>query len=327
MGRDMFLGVDGGGTKTAFVLIDSEGNIRAEHQEASAYYLEIGFDPLQAMLDRGTEKTLSLAGITERDLRYAFYALPAYGEDSQVTDKFDALPAAFLGQGRFECDNDMISSWAGSMACADGINIICGTGSMAYGRFQNRGARSGGWGELFSDEGSAYWIAREGLNLFSKMSDGRANRGALHELVVRQFSLRADLDLCGHVYSTLGVQRSAVAQLSQIVGEAALLGDTQCKAIFYRAAQELAGMIFAVRRQLNVPDDIIFPVSYSGGVFASGDLLLKPFQDALLSGANKFRLVQPVFSPAIGAAIYAARRSGAPLSQRALDRLKSHFKT
>ena len=47
---------------------------------------------------------------------------------------------------------------------------------MAAGR-----ARAGGWGELFSDEGSGYWVAREGLQLFSRMSDGRAPRGQLYE--------------------------------------------------------------------------------------------------------------------------------------------------
>ena len=67
--------------------------------------------------------------------------------------------------------------------------LIAGTGSIAYGEFDGRTARAGGWGELFSDEGSAYWIAREGLKLFSRMSDGRSARGALYD-ILRQ-SLRA----------------------------------------------------------------------------------------------------------------------------------------
>ena len=74
----------------------------------------------------------------------------------------------------------MVCSWAGSLACADGISVIAGTGSMAYGEYAGRQARCGGWGELIGDEGSAYWIAREGMNLFSRMSDGRAARGPLH---------------------------------------------------------------------------------------------------------------------------------------------------
>ena len=52
----------------------------------------------------------------------------------------------------------------GSLAGEDGINVISGTGSMTYGERQGLGHRVGGWGELFGDEGSAYWVATQGLN-------------------------------------------------------------------------------------------------------------------------------------------------------------------
>ncbi len=101
---------------------------------------------------------------------------------------------------RYRCGNDMVCGWAGALAGEDGINVVCGTGSIAYGEYRGRTARSGGWGELFGDEGSAYWIAREGLTLFSRMSDGRAPRGALYEILRRHFSLQDDLDLCAAIY-------------------------------------------------------------------------------------------------------------------------------
>ena len=46
----MYLGVDGGGTKTALVLIDRDGTIRATHQAPGCYYLSIGLDALGALL-------------------------------------------------------------------------------------------------------------------------------------------------------------------------------------------------------------------------------------------------------------------------------------
>ena len=49
----MFLGVDGGGTKTAFALIDSAGRVLARHQDSSAYYIEVGMAGVAAMLARG----------------------------------------------------------------------------------------------------------------------------------------------------------------------------------------------------------------------------------------------------------------------------------
>ena len=316
----MFLGVDGGGTKTAFVLIDQAGKVRASHQEGSSYYLETGLPALQAMLERGVNATFAQAGVARSELRFAFFGLPAFGEDSAIQPQLDALPAAFLDPTQYRCDCDMICSWAGSLACRDGISVICGTGSMAYGEYQGKGVRVGGWGELFSDEGSAYWIAREGLNLFSKMSDGRATRGGLYDLMKKELALQSDLDLCGHVYNKLASQRSAVAALSQLVGDAAQRGDEQARAIFHRAAQELASMVVALRNALQVPDQVILPVSYSGGVFESGALLLDPFRQQL--DPTRFALTTPLLSPAVGAALYAANRVGHQFTAEALHQLR-----
>lgn len=316
----MFLGVDGGGTKTAFVLIDQDGRVRARHQEASSYYLEFGMDHTRAILQSGVAATLSKAGLQHDDVQFAFFGLPAYGEDSAIQPQLDALPSAFLKNGQFRCDGDMICSWAGSLACADGISVISGTGSMAYGEYAGRGARAGGWGELFSDEGSAYWIAREGLNLFSRMSDGRAAPGPLHDLMKSRFGLKQDLDLCGHVYSTLGAQRSAIAQIAQLVAEAAQLGDVRARTIFQRAAEELVEFVVAVRKTLHVPDQVTLPVSYSGGVFDNA-LLLDAFMNGLQAYPGQFRLMTPLLSPALGAALYAAKCAGCNLSPEALQQL------
>ncbi len=95
----------------------------------------------------------------------------------------DALPADVLGHDRYSCGNDMVGGWAGSLAGRDGVNVIAGTGSMAYGERGGTAHRVGGWSEVFGDEGSAYWVAVQGLNAFSRMADGRLPRGPLHALV------------------------------------------------------------------------------------------------------------------------------------------------
>ena len=40
----MFLGVDGGGTKTAYALVDADGNLRSSHVGASVDYLAAGIE-------------------------------------------------------------------------------------------------------------------------------------------------------------------------------------------------------------------------------------------------------------------------------------------
>jgi N-acetylglucosamine kinase-like BadF-type ATPase len=319
----MFLGVDGGGTKTAFALIDGAGHILALHQQGGAYYLEVGMEAAATVLRHGITQTLHKAGVKASDLQFAFVGLPAYGEDSALLRQLDALPAAALPAGRFRCGNDVVCGWAGSLGCEDGISVVAGTGSIAYGEFAGRSARSGGWGELFSDEGSAYWIAREGLNAFSRMSDGRAEPGPLRRLFRERLKLSGDLDLCAEVYGKLGAERSAVAQLAQLVFDAAMHDDGTAQAIFAKAARELARMVKAVRKSLAIPDYVTLPVSYSGGVFKSQALVLTPFERELQACAAKYVLTQPRFAPVIGAALLAAAGGGQPLDVQALAQLSA----
>jgi N-acetylglucosamine kinase-like BadF-type ATPase len=220
------------------------------------------------------------------------------------------MPAAVLPRDRYRCGNDMICSWAGSLACEDGISVIAGTGSMAYGEYQNRAARAGGWGELIGDEGSAYWIAREGMNLFSRMSDGRVERGPLHRLVIDRLQLEQDLDLCAHVYGDGAALRRTFAQFAPLIDEAARAGDKQAEAIFTRGADELVQCVLAVRRSLEVPEHIVLPVSHTGGVFSGTSLMVDAFRAALASASMPFEYRSPLHEPAVGAALYAIRLAG-----------------
>jgi N-acetylglucosamine kinase-like BadF-type ATPase len=318
----MFLGVDGGGTKTAFALIDSAGRVLARHQDSSAYYIEVGMDGVAAMLARGCEAVFAAAGVTAADVSFAFFGLPAHGEDRTVLPQLDALPRAVLGHDRYLCGNDMVCSWAGSLACADGISVIAGTGSMAYGEVAGRRARAGGWGELFSDEGSAHWIARAGLGLFSRMSDGRAPRGPLYQLVRDRLALQQDLDLCQVVYGELKGERSRIAALSRLVSEAAAQGDQQAQAIIDAAAAELAALVDAVRSALGIAAGQDVAVSCTGGLFGADGPLHTPFAQALAARGAAYRLAPPRLAPVIGAALYAARSAGTPLDAAALERLE-----
>jgi N-acetylglucosamine kinase-like BadF-type ATPase len=299
----MFLGIDGGGTKTAFVLIDSHGALQARHESTTSYHLEIGFDALRTLLHGGVQAVLQQAGVAASDVAHAFAGLPAYGEDSALLAPFDGLLAAVLP--RSTIGNDMVCSWAGSLAGADGISLVAGTGSIAYGEWMGRAARCGGWGEVFGDEGSAHWLAREVLALFSRMADCRAEPGPLLGLVREHFPLTHDLDLCREVNGNAA--RSELAQIARLATAAAHAGDVQARQLLVRAGDELAALAAGVARNLGLHGIHAVPVSYSGGVFAAGELVLGPLQAALARRLPGAVLKAPRFGPELGAALHAAR--------------------
>ncbi len=313
-----FLGVDGGGTKTGFLIVDESGRVLAELRSGSAYYPETGVNALEQMLVEGIHGALQQAALAPAQLEFAFFGLPAHGEDSRLLARLDAIAARALPAQRYRCGNDMICGWAGALAGRDGINIVAGTGSIAYGEYESRSARGGGWGELFSDEGSAHWFAREALTLFSRMSDGRADKSALYALVRTHFKLDSDLDVCGAIYGPPALARSELAALAPLVSRAARAGDAQAQAIFDAAGDELAAIVSAVRGALAVPAHVSLPVSWSGGMFSGDSLLLPAFKAALQKREGKYEFCVPRLSPAAGAALYAAKLAGAPLAPAAI---------
>ncbi|MET0717847.1 MAG: BadF/BadG/BcrA/BcrD ATPase family protein [Pseudoxanthomonas sp.] len=304
---DAFLGVDGGGSKTRFALIDADSNVLAEAQHGTTYHPQVGLDGVHEILALGVDQVLQQSGLPRSAIRYAFFGLPAYGEDSQATSMLDLIPGAVLGNNDYACDNDMVCGWAGSLACADGINIVAGTGSIGYGQRQGIAARSGGWGEAFSDEGSAYWIAAQGLNVYSRMSDGRLSKGPLHALFNEELALDHDLDICALVYGEQAYSRGEFARLSLLVAKAARLGDATAAGIYMQAGNELAQIADALRRSLGFAADETVPLSYSGGAFSAGELLLTPFEASLRIACPAFELRAPMHEPHYGAAIYAAK--------------------
>lgn len=303
----MFLGVDGGGSKTAFALIDNQGKLVAEHLAPSCYYIETGLQATRDILHNGTMQVLANAGANLHDLQFAFFGLPAYGEDSRLLKQLDQIAAHFLPQARYCCDNDMVNGWAAAFGGEDGINLIAGTGSIAYGVRQRQAARCGGWGELFSDEGSAYWIAIQGLSAFSRMSDGRQPKTALYDLFKTHFDIRQDLDMSAVVLNQWQAKRSKIASLARVVYHAAQTDDIVARHIFIRAAQELALLIDSTRQKLAYSPGESVNVSCSGGVFSAREMIMSPLRQALGQYTQHYVVHTPKYSPAIGAAHYARK--------------------
>ena len=306
-----FLGVDGGGTKTEFVCIDAAGAVVARTVTGTTYHVEIGVDEAVARLQQGIAEICGRLDIVPEALDFVFFGLPAYGEDKMIDPKLDASCGRLLGHDRYACGNDMVCGWAGSLGCEDGINIVAGTGSIAYGERQSRGARAGGWGEVIGDEGSAYWIALQGLAHFSRMSDGRASKSLLHDRISEVLALRDDLDLCQHVMGPAAMSRSKIAGLAAVVSGAAADGDEGSHAILMSAAQELAALAMAVRNVLDFPVDAKVPLSWSGGVLLQEELVRDAFA-RIINETGMFSLTEPLHAPGYGAALYARRMARAP---------------
>ena len=322
----LYLGVDGGGTTTALCVVTAEGEVVARRRAPSVSYFDDGIGLVADVLRPAVAEVCAAAGVTPGDLAYAFFGLPGYGESTADRPLLDAAPRDVLGHDRYRCGNDMVCGWAGSLGAVDGINVISGTGSMAYGERAGRQVRVGGWGELYGDEGSAYWIALRGLNAFSRMSDGRLAPGPLLDVVREHLRLASDLDLVDVMLNRWGGRRRRVAALCPLVVEAADRSDGVATEILGAAAAELATLVSCTRGRLGFGDDEAVAVSWSGGTF-NAPRVRDGFRRAYLERHPGDDLRRPLLPPDLGAALHAARLAGHPLAPAALDRLAGRAPT
>ena len=242
----------------------------------------------------------------------------SYGEIPGTESSFPAaLRAALPGCGQILIDNDSVAGWAGSLAAKPGINVVAGTGSVAYGRDpQRHGYRVGGWSLFFADEGSCSWVARQLITEFVKQSDGRRPRSAIYEEVRSALGITKDLYVSGYLQTEVRNNSALLAQLQPVALRAARRGDTSALDIYRRAAAELAETAVAIRCKLDFPVEVPVRVSYSGGLFHAGEIILQPFRKEMEQ--NGFTIEPPLYSPVIGATALAAERF---ISPAALDDL------
>jgi N-acetylglucosamine kinase-like BadF-type ATPase len=180
-----------------------------------------------------------------------------------------------------------------------GIALICGTGSLAWGRNREGAtARAGGWGYLMGDEGSAYAVALAGLQAAVRAADGRGPPTALLEGLQRELGAANPQQLVERVYAP-EMTRERLAALAKAVFDAARK-DAVALAIVNAAGEELALHIAVLCRGLGFGGGS-YPLAFAGGVILEQSSLREKVLASLARDACAPREVVQVTEPVRGA--------------------------
>lgn len=319
---NIYLGVDGGGTKTKFLMCDERGTYLASSVQPTCHYLQCGLDGVTQVMKNGLQACLSQAQFQEADIRSVFVACAGYGDIEQDNPKIEAAVKKAFSAFPYVIGNDTENALAGSLAGKPGINVIAGTGSIGLGKDEaGNMMRCGGWHHFFGgDEGSAYWIACKLILHFTRQSDGREPKTALYAYIKDYYHFTHDSDILTLTIDTYQYDRTKIAAMSQHVYELANMQDPVALQIFKDAAKELSDMIISIYHGLSFTSSSI-PISYSGGVFKSGDYILKPLQD-YLSVLPSFTLHSPILPPDGGSVLLAMKQDGCMINQDIISNVK-----
>lgn len=295
------VGVDGGGSKTAFSAMEIDSGKQIRMSSSSICPQDHGLD--------GYEKVLADAFCRMRIQRAEVAAMcigvPCFGEYEGTDEQILERTRRLFPNAKLRCENDAFVGFAGAFGLKPGINVVSGTGAIAYGVDpQGNVGRSNGWHPDFSDEGSGAWLGRACLGLFVKQADGRVKPGRLLTIFREALNICTEMDAIAYYQANCYNNRTELAKMQKILSQAAREGDLSAKQLYKQAAGELADSVRAVYDKLYFPDQVM--VSYSGGVFRSGEVLLGDFREFLRREVPGSRLVKPMCAPEDGALLAAA---------------------
>ncbi len=289
------IGIDGGGSKTRFVLYDEDEDVinRVDLEEASNYHL-VGLERAQNVFKKGI------------DLVSKGEAFDAIGAGLSGVDRpkdLERIKTIFktLGFADVVIANDGITALWGATG-GTGILMISGTGSIVIGR-NEKGTivRAGGWGYAIDEVCGGYWFVNRATIAALRFNDGIGHATTLVRRLQEFFNLENIGDVIYLYY--LDFDKSKVASAAKIVIEEAENGDEVSLMILKEGIEMAMKMIGIVNKKCDFEDH--FTLSYTGGLFNSSYFKLR-FVNAFEAYFPQGRFIEPRFDASIGAAMMAA---------------------
>jgi N-acetylmuramic acid 6-phosphate etherase len=287
---ERILGVEGGGTKTAWALV-VDGKILESGKLPSSNFRLTPSDQLMKIL-QALPREVDRAGI--------FLAGCGTEEDRTSLIKLarTVWPKAQIIDGS---DRD-----AGMAACLrgrDGIVVNAGTGSSVTGRRGGHVEKAGGWGHILGDSGGAYFVSIRALRLILREYDLRRGERKFAAHILSALALNNFDELVRWAQTA---DKTEIAALAPVVFRAADDGDNAAQEIINAGATVLAQFAAAValRLELHAPE-----VRLMGGLFENRHSYVAAFREVLEPKIPKARIALIDSAPEIGAAWLATNGS------------------
>ncbi len=302
--RGMYLGVDGGGTKTAVVVAEYQPEqglvVRSRVEGHSSNLQAVGWDRAIEGLGKWVQEACAQAGGSPEELDGACFCLAGLSGPRQrqtlrawLADSGVACPCHIATDAHLLLAAAHPSDGA-PVRPLEGIGLIAGTGSIALGMRGGKTYRAGGWGYLLGDEGSAFWLGRHLLELACRIADGRGGPEAVLQAVQQFAAVERPHELTGWVYGAAD-PRLRIASVGPLVF--ALNDIPEVQPMVEAGATALADLVRCVARRSGYSGDD-YPLVVSGGVLVHQPVYVQRVQAALAdmdcAPGNVTRVVDPV---------------------------------
>jgi N-acetylglucosamine kinase-like BadF-type ATPase len=302
-----FLGFDGGGTKTECVLADAEGHVVERVYAGPSNPLRTGYARAWFALSEAADNVLSRQRIHAGHIRAICAGLGGAGR-SGVARRIMTFFERGFPNARVRVTTDLETALEAAFGAGEGIILLGGTGSAAFGRDANgRTARAGGRGPWLSDEGSAFDIGRRAVRAVSLAEE---HRGPATALSKRIFTLNQSRDWDSLAEQIAKNPDDIFPKTCPLVAELADKDDAVAREIFAAAAVSLVELAACVANELGWQEREI-PVAKVGGIYGRSKYFDAAIQAELERRIPRVRNISVEISPAEAAARMAIRLASA----------------
>lgn len=295
-----YLGIDGGGTKTAFALADTNGNVLKETTLGATNPNDVGFDQTYTTLKKGIETVCC---------GYPYHFISAFAGLAGCSSA-ENMPKIrdYLSQFGFAKANNHNDAWnavSAALGNEDGIVVIMGTGSIAYAKSGTYLRRIGGYGYLFGDAGSGFAIGKDVILAALQEEDQSGEKTLLHGYVKEMCGSDTVLGSIDHFYKE---GKREIARYAPLAFKAYEKEDVVAKRIIWNNLSAIASLIKAGCKTVDTNPIII---TLCGGLTAAEAIILPILHTLLESETRRYEIKVCKQPPVYGA----LRLAGMPTKQ------------
>ena len=292
---ERILGVEGGGTKTAWVLVESVANAFG----AEFCILEQGKLPASNFRLTAPERLRAILAELPKQIDRAGVFLAGCGtdDDRRVLREIclEIWPKAKVVTG-----SDRESGLAAGLDHADGIVVNAGSGSSVTGRRGDKIERAGGWGHILGDAGGGYSLSVQALRLILREHDLHRVELDFTAKILHALSLNNFDELVRWVQTA---DKMEIAMLAPVVFETGAAGGERMMEIIEEGARVLCEYTEAVAARLHL---LAPKVVLMGGLFYRDSIYTHAFRRRLKKNLPDARVATAERAPELGAAWLAA---------------------
>ncbi len=324
----LFIGVDGGATKTLAVLTDETGQVLGIGMGGTSNFQVSSVAKARAEVKKSIDQALGKAQATLEDLGAAYFGMAGADRPTDHEIVRELLAPIVPKTVKWDFENDAILGlWAATLDGV-GVGVVCGTGTNVVGVNGNgKRVQVGGLGRLFGDYAGGAHIGELAVARAMRGHEGRGDYTLLYDRLCQHYGVTELLALVDYIYAGKPLNLSALAPL---VIDTALEGDSVAQGILTEVGREMGISTKAAIERLFSKEDIVKVVAI-GSVFqkSKSPLMYEEFAGTLQkTGFNVKPSIlecEPVIGAVFGAVAQLKLEVTAQFKQGLQDTLPKHL--